>query len=68
MMELVVTACLISKPLICKDFVLNYLNRHVTPQQCMLYGQVEMAKWQQHHPKYKITRWKCAIVKNETEA
>lgn len=43
-----------------KDITLTFVSEQVvTPQQCVMYGQAEMAKWFTEHPNYKIMRWKC---------
>lgn len=43
-----------------KDVKLSfYSDSPVTPQQCVMNGQAEMAKWIGEHPDYKIMRWKC---------
>ena len=43
-----------------KDITLTfYTEEVVTPQQCVMHGQAEMAKWFNEHPNYKIMRWKC---------
>jgi len=62
MIELVVAVCLIDQPSQCKDVYLNFEADHVTPQQCMMYGQVEMAKWVGEHPNYVIKKWRFGIA------
>ena len=59
MIELVVAVCLIDQPERCKDVHLNFAAENVTPQQCMQYGQMEMAKWIGDHPGYRIMKWRC---------
>ncbi len=34
----------------------------VTPQQCMMNGQMEMAKWIGEHPNWQIKKWRCGIA------
>lgn len=45
MFELIISACLISSPKDCNEFHLTYLG-NITPMQCMIIGQPEMAKWE----------------------
>ena len=33
--------------------------RVVTPQQCMMYGQMELAKWTEGNPNWQIRKFKC---------
>lgn len=63
MLELILTVCLLAEPEKCKDVTLTMVSEHsVTPQQCFHNGQLEMVKWIEMNPKWKITRWKCKIV------
>ncbi len=59
MIELLVTVCLINTPGECKDVHLSYTADSVTPHQCMMFGQAELAKWSEGHPKWRIEKWKC---------
>ncbi len=63
MIELVVAACLINQPSDCRDVHLTFDAEHVSLHQCMMYGQVELAKWASEHPGYVIKRWRCAPAK-----
>lgn len=62
MIELVVAVCMIDQPSDCKDVYLNFEAESVTPQQCMMYGQAEMAKWVGEHPNYVIKKWRCGVA------
>jgi hypothetical protein len=35
------------------------LFQDVTPMQCMMGAQAELAKWTESHPKEHISSWKC---------
>ena len=59
MIELLVSVCLIDDPQRCKDVHLTYVAESVTPHQCVMYGQVELAKWSEGHPKWRISKWRC---------
>jgi len=59
MIELVLSVCLIQAPATCKDVKLSYMADRVTPQQCMMYGQSEIAKWTEGHPKWRVKKWSC---------
>lgn len=59
MLELVMMVCLVSQSEDCKDVILNFDADNATPMQCVLYGQIEMAKWVEQHPAYRIKKWRC---------
>ncbi len=60
MIEILVSACLISNPGTCQDVKLSYMSDRVTPQQCMMRGQIALSRWAAGHPKWKIAKWKCS--------
>ncbi|MGL4395291.1 MAG: hypothetical protein ACRCS9_02010 [Hyphomicrobium sp.] len=59
MIELIVSVCLLSAPEQCKNVALSFAEDAVTPFQCMLYGQSEIAKWKEGHPDWSIRKWSC---------
>lgn len=59
MIEIVISVCSIVQGATCKDVRLTYMAESVTPQQCMMYGQIEIAKWAEGHPNWKIHKWSC---------
>lgn len=59
MLVLVISACMIDNPSVCKDARFTFEETNVTPQQCMFYGQQEMSKWLSEHPNYRIMKWRC---------
>lgn len=62
MIELVFAVCMIDQPSQCKDVYLNFAANSVTPQQCMMNGQIEMAKWLGEHPNWRIAKWRCGVA------
>ena len=60
MLELVVSVCLVNDPSRCKDVRLNFAEENVTPHQCMMNGQIEIAKWIEFHPNWQIIKFSCA--------
>lgn len=62
MIELVFAVCMIDQPERCKDVTLNFEGDNVTPQQCMMNGQMEMAKWVGDHPNWVIRKWRCGAA------
>lgn len=59
MIELVLSACSILHGAQCKTERLTYMAQSVTPHQCMLYGQAEIAKWTETHPNWRVHKWSC---------
>lgn len=59
MLELVVMACLLQEPTKCHEESLTYLEESVTPMQCMMHSQVEIAKWQEYRPRWFAKKWTC---------
>lgn len=59
MLELLVSVCLISDPSRCKDVSLVYSAENLTPMQCLLGAQPEIAKWVEAHPQWAPRRWTC---------
>ena len=68
MIEIVMTVCLIAAADKCEDVKLNFMAQSVTPYQCMMYGQHEISKWMEGHPKWRIQRWRCGVVRQRTKA
>lgn len=50
MIELVLSICLIAEPTRCRDVRLSFAEPSVTPQSCLMNGQIEIAKWIDSHP------------------
>jgi hypothetical protein len=59
MLELYVSACLLSNPDRCKDVSLTYMAEGMSLMQCMMGAPVEIAKWNEAHPKEFAKRWTC---------
>jgi hypothetical protein len=59
MLELVVLVCLAENPSKCKDESLVYTAENLTPMQCLMGAQAEIAKWSEYHPRWVAKRWTC---------
>jgi len=59
MIEVVALVCSIQVPTRCKDVNLAFAGEAVTPQQCMMYGQFELAKWTVGNPEWQIRKFSC---------
>lgn len=63
MIELAFATCFIESPFNCRSRVLTFEVERVSLFQCMAYGQMELAKWSQDHPKWRIAKWTCRPAK-----
>ena len=61
MIELVFTVCMLAQPLTCEQRYLTFANL-LTPMQCLMGAQVELARWSEAHPKWRISEWRCRTV------
>lgn len=59
MIELFLSACLLSNPVQCREVSLTYLEDRMSPYRCMAQSQVEIAKWSERNPKWFAQRWGC---------
>ncbi|MEM9577791.1 MAG: hypothetical protein AAF999_12345 [Pseudomonadota bacterium] len=60
MIELLFVACLASAPTDCQEHSLVYVD--ITPMQCLMAAQPELAKWSLTRPDMEILRWRCQVV------
>ena len=44
---------------VCQDVNLITIAERVTPQQCAMYGQIEMVKWAEEHPGWTPRKLTC---------
>lgn len=59
MLELIITACLLTEPTKCREESLVYQVDNLTPYQCMMKSPIEIAKWQEYRPRWFAKRWTC---------
>ena len=67
MLELMMTVCLSLNERDCREVRLNFEADNTTPFQCALYGQIEMAKWIERHPAFRIKQWRCGQAKQSAK-
>ncbi|WP_299402412.1 hypothetical protein [uncultured Roseobacter sp.] len=60
MIELLFVACLSTAPDECRERSLVFTD--VSPMQCLMGAQPELAKWTASHPNQKIKSWRCRTV------
>ena len=59
MIAIVISACLVSNPHVCKDYRVP-LAVEIDAYHCMTDAQPHFATWAAQHPGWTITRWRCA--------
>ena len=59
MIELAFIVCLIDSPDRCRDVGLTYSAENLTPMQCVIRAQPELAKWANEHPGWQVKRFTC---------
>lgn len=60
MIELLFVACLAGAPDDCRERSLVFSN--ISPMQCLMGAQPELAKWSVAHPNMEIRSWRCQAV------
>lgn len=68
MIELVISACLVTVPWECKDFKETFIEEFLTPMKCVMHAQPELAKWKEEHPGWEITKYRCQRSFHHDEA
>ncbi|MFN3869536.1 MAG: hypothetical protein ACK4MF_10775 [Hyphomicrobiaceae bacterium] len=64
MLAIVISACLIADPNVCKDHKVPLLF-DVSTSMCMLYAPPHFAKWAEDNPEWAIKRWRCAAASEQ---
>lgn len=57
-LKLVITMCQLANANVCQDVISDY-EQDVTPQQCIVWAQAQMAKVMDEHPGWRVTRYSC---------
>lgn len=60
MIELLFVSCLANAPDQCQERSLLYVD--VSPMQCLMGAQPELARWVETHPNEQIRSWRCRAV------
>lgn len=62
MITLVISACLIADPNVCRDHMVPLLDNY-SSRQCVESALPHFAKWAADHPGWEIRRWRCGTDK-----
>lgn len=58
MISLVFVVCLAAQPDACEERSLAYLEP-ISPMECLMRAQPELAVWAEEHPVWRVRRWSC---------
>jgi hypothetical protein len=58
-MLILLSVCLLSQPASCREERLSFSFEEATAFACMIRSQEKIAEWQQSHPDYRVSRWRC---------
>lgn len=61
MITIFLLACSITEGQTCKNVELVFEPGQASLHECMLYGQIELAKWHMEHPNWRVARWRCGV-------
>lgn len=63
MLSIMISACLISDPNVCKDHAIP-IGNDVDPAQCALYAPPHFGQWADENPGWRIVKWRCGAKGN----
>ena len=61
MIAIILSACLIGDPGVCRDHRVPLLPE-ISVLQCMKSGSAFLAQWSEEHPRWRIVRWRFRPV------
>ncbi len=64
MIAIIISACLISDPDVCKDYKIPLLSG-IDPNMCALHAPPHFGKWAEEHPGWRIVKWRCGAASDE---
>lgn len=67
MLQLIVTACLLSAPGECQDHYLTLPVRGMHPGQCMYSSVPKVSAWQVLHRNWIVQSWRCQILLDDEQ-
>jgi hypothetical protein len=59
MIEIAAAVCMISAPERCHEIQLTFDVENVSPANCMMFGQTQLAQWAAEHPNWRISKFMC---------
>lgn len=62
MLAIIISACLVADPGVCKDYRIP-LDLDVDTARCALHAPPHFAQWAEEHPGWVIRKWQCGPSK-----
>jgi len=59
-MFLLLSVCLIAQPGQCREERISLPSDNPNPFICLRNSQSTLARWQEEHPEWHVSRWRCA--------
>jgi hypothetical protein len=60
---ILLSVCLLASPATCKEERIDWSFEEVSMIGCFAHSQEAIARWQQDHPQWRVTRWRCVVRK-----
>ena len=64
MIAIIISACLISEPGVCKDYKIPLI-MDVDARKCLFNAPPHFSKWASEHPGWRIVKWKCGAASDQ---
>jgi len=58
MLAIVISACLLSDPGVCRDETVP-LSAEVSAARCIMTAPPHIAQWSEQHPEWRVVSWRC---------
>ena len=65
MLAIIIQACLVANPGTCKAHHIPIMSGGNT-YRCAMRAPAKFARWSETHPGWKIKRWRCGVVTDDT--
>lgn len=59
MLAIIISACLVTDPGVCKDYSIP-LELDVDHMTCAMYAPAHFGQWADEHPGWTIRKWQCS--------
>ena len=59
MIAIIISACLLSDPGVCRDLTIPLSTDVSSPVSCMMTAPPHLAQWSEEHPEWRVVRWRC---------
>ncbi|MGU3360975.1 hypothetical protein ACLBWX_11630 [Methylobacterium sp. M6A4_1b] len=60
-MLILLSICLLAQPSECREDKIDLSFEARSPTVCLRNSQSALAKWQEEHPEWHVTKWRCAV-------